>query len=91
MEKIRTWWNNGNIWIVQLDSGEIFALNGWNGEAFTGCWRCLDSSTPSPDGREYTLRPVYRYQAEGIDLDGLGENSPEWDAATEIVDYVVTP
>lgn len=50
-----------------------------------------------PDGREVTLtgwngetwdegRPVYRFEVEGIDPTLLEENSPEWNAAHEIVD-----
>lgn len=31
-------------------------------------------------------RPVYRFEAEGIDPTALEENSPEWDCAHEIVD-----
>ena len=91
MKKIGLWWSDSSTELVQMDDGAIYALAGWNGEKYTGCWRCLDPLTPDPDGREYTLRPVYRYQVEGIELGGLEGNSDEWDAAVTIVDYTVEP
>ena len=33
-------------------------------------------------------RPVCRWEAEGIDLSTIEENSPEWDNAVEVVEIV---
>ena len=82
------YWNNGTLPMVEVD-GEIFVLAGWNGEKYTDCWKCKDQWTEIDDG-EYSLRPVYRFEDEEIDLDSVEENSEEWYKLTEIVDYNVS-
>ena len=87
------WWNDSSIDIVKVD-GSLYALNGWNGEEYTDCWECLDKFTANPDGHRYCIRPVHRYEVEGINLAELVErdleNTPEWDEALEVVQYSVT-
>lgn len=39
--------------------------------------------------KEYEVRPVYRFEDEGIDPSNLEEGSDEWDRACEIVDFIV--
>ena len=84
---VDTWWNGCDIDIASID-GELFALHGWNGEKWTDCWKCIDRYTAAGDCR-YEVRPVYRFEAEDIELDTLEEGSDEWDRAIEIVDYTV--
>ena len=80
-------WNEGALIELVRVNGELYALHGWNGEAYTGCWKCIDPWTADADDRCYTLRPIYRFERENIGLERLEENSPEWDAAVEVVDY----
>lgn len=87
---IGKWWNDASIDLVELD-GTVYALNGWNGEVFTECWECFGDFFNEAGEKSYTLQPIYRFQAENIALGSLEENSPEWDAAVEVVDYEVSP
>lgn len=86
-------WEGGKwdpiIELVEVD-GSVFALDGWNGEKYTNCWKCVDEWTVDPEqpGR-FATKPIYRFQVDEIDLDGLEENSEEWENAVEIVDYDV--
>jgi hypothetical protein len=67
----------GENYDYELSDGTLLHVSEWNGEAYT----------VKADGREITYRPVYRYQAEQIDLGSIEENSPEWDAAVEIIGF----
>lgn len=52
-------WNNRDIKIVEVD-GELFAVNGWNGESYRDCWKVLDvEGLEQADDKEYILTPVY--------------------------------
>lgn len=37
-KEVGAWWNDSNIDLVEID-GTVYALNGWNGEEFTDCWK----------------------------------------------------
>ena len=50
-------------------------------------WKPIKKSATSVDGKEYRFVPVYRWQAENIDLDELEENGEEWQKAVEIVNF----
>ena len=68
--------------------GVLYCAAGWNGEAYTRAFRVrnryeVDAENP----QEVTLRPVYVFQAEGIDLDTVEENSDEWDRVTAFADF----
>lgn len=84
-----------DYWLGNLDipvyrvGGQLYALDGWNGEEYTRCWKCIGPLEADPDDRTYTLRPITRAEEEGIDLDTLEEDSPEWDAAIETVGFHV--
>ena len=76
-----TWWNDSSIEIVRID-GELYALNGWNGEKWMHCWKCIDRFTADPDGKEYEIAPVYDWDlwneedgefqdSEGNAVDGI--------------------
>lgn len=51
-------WLDTDIDIVEID-GELYALDGWNGEKYTDCWKCIDKYTAVDDGRTYEIVPVY--------------------------------
>ena len=66
MSKFKTvgrWWANKEIELVEID-GEVYALNGWNGDAFIDCWKCTEGCMGASNER-YTLRPVYMETGEG--------------------------
>ena len=90
MEIIGNWWNDRTVDLVQLKDGAVYALSGWNGEVYTSCWECTGDHYMEASEEEYTLRPVYRVDAEHMDLSKIEEDSPEWDRAWDIVDYDVS-
>jgi hypothetical protein len=69
-----TWWNDKNINIVEIE-GELYALHGWNGEAYIYSWKCADRFTAIGD-EEYEIKPVY---------DEIG--GEDEDEAPEIIGY----
>lgn len=84
-----TWWNDKSIELVEVD-GSVYALCGWNGEVFASCWECSGDCLQDASEEEYTLRPIHRFERDGIDLNTLEENSKEWEDALEVVDYSVS-
>jgi hypothetical protein len=62
-----------DIPMVEID-GEVYALNGWNGEKYLHCWRCTGQCYMYPSEEEYEIMPI----CEEISED-------EW----EVVDYDV--
>lgn len=54
-------WMDTDIQIVEIDD-DLYALNGWNGETYGHCWKCIDRFTADPDGKEYEIRPVYDWE-----------------------------
>lgn len=78
--------------IVEI-GGKLYVLNdnGWNGERWHDCWEVLNrnGSERAADEREYSIKPIYRFQAEKIDLESLEENGEEWNSAVEVVDYEI--
>lgn len=82
-----TWWNDQSIELVRID-GEIYALNGWNGELWADCWK-TDGTNVTEDGIE--IRPVYVGDLipqfwETHEEDG----SDEWELGVQIADYEIT-
>lgn len=61
---VGTWWNDKDIELIKLDDERIFALNGWNGEAYTDCWECLGEFNTDASDKKYTLRPVFEADDE---------------------------
>lgn len=86
MKHVGYWWNDSNIELIE-QGGRVFALYGWNGEAFTNCWECFGEYHDISSKEMYVAQPVRRFELEDIQLDEIEENSPEWDYAVEIVDY----
>lgn len=80
------WRLDKSVELVNI-KGQVYALYGWNGEVYGDCWLCIDQLTPAPEDKCYTIRPVHRFERDGIDINALEENSQEWDRAVEVVDY----
>ena len=59
----------------ELNNGDTLWAHNWNGTCYH------DKKT----GETWT--PVYRYQAEGINLDELEENYEKWFKAVEIIGF----
>lgn len=76
---------------VFLLNGHYYAANGWNGEEYLDSWECVDFKYDTGygvvPGSNCTLRPVYFWQVENIDLDGLDEASQEFEDAIQIADF----
>lgn len=51
-------WFESDIDVVNID-GTLYALNGWNGERWMHCWRCLDEYTAADEDCAYEIAPVY--------------------------------
>ena len=51
-------WFESNIDIVEVE-GTLYALNGWNGEKYLHCWKCINEWLADPEGAEYEIAPVY--------------------------------
>lgn len=87
---IGQWWNAGASDIPLYRIGnEVFALDGWNGEMWTDCWVCSGEHYTEASERRYEVRPVYQFERADMDMDSIEENSPEWERANEIVDFLV--
>ena len=52
------YWQRTNI-IVECIDGALYALNGWNGEKWMHCWKCIDNTTAKDEDCAYEVRPVY--------------------------------
>ena len=78
-KQVGTWWNAHSIELVELADGEVYALNGWNGEEYTGCWNCSGEYNMDASTEEYILRPIYDTTTEndngGYDIIGYVDSS----------------
>ena len=53
---------NTDIEIIDIN-GTLYALNGWNGEKWLHCWKCIDRFTADPSSEEYEIAPIYDMSA----------------------------
>lgn len=86
--------------VIRYD-GHIYCLDEWDGERcrgteYPGAITHRDKRSGFQEAilegeplGEVSIRPVYRFEAEGIDLESLEENSPEWEAAVEPIELNV--
>ena len=77
----KIFWLNTDIEIVNID-GELYALNGWNGEKYLHCWQCADKWNADPSGKEYEIAPVY-------DWNSYDEENGEFPDGDGIIGYEV--
>lgn len=57
-ENVGTWWNDNNIELVKID-GEVFALDGWNGERYCASWKCTGEFLMDASEEYYSIIPIY--------------------------------
>lgn len=69
------WCTNSDIELVKVNN-KIYALNGWNGEAYIHCWECIDKYTATTDKIEYIIFPIY-------------QNDENDNMNYKIIDYIV--
>lgn len=81
------YWSHG-IPIYRI-GGCFYALNQWNGDEWGKCWKVKDAYTLSDDRKNYIVKPVYRFEAEEIDMEQIEENTEGWERAVEIVEMRV--
>ena len=84
LEPIARWWN-GDQDIYQVN-GRCYVVDGWNGEQWNACWEVAPDDLHDIISQDIVIRPVYRFEAEDIDLGKVEENSDAWDHAVELVD-----
>lgn len=66
-KNVGTWWNDREIELVEID-GEVFALNGWNGETYLNSWKCLGEDHMEASKEEYQITPIYEDEANEHDI-----------------------
>ena len=52
------WWNSSSIPMYEIN-GEIYALDGWNGETYLHCWKCSGENLTEASEEEYAISPIY--------------------------------
>ena len=55
-KEVGHWWNDQEIELVEID-GSVYALNGWNGEMYTNCWKCTGENNMDASQEEYEITP----------------------------------
>lgn len=78
---------------VYLLNGRYYAADGWNGEEYLDSWEVAEFKHGTgygvAPGTGCSLRPVYAWQADGIDIASLDEASQEFEDAIQIVDFEI--
>ncbi len=75
-------WQDTDIPVAFINMA-LYALNGWNGEKYLHCWKCIDRFTADPVGKEYEVTPVY-------DLEAWNEEDGEFqDADGNAIDGII--
>lgn len=50
--------------VFELENGNYFKCDGWNGEAWTDSYYCDELGYCIPHSEEYTTRPIYELDEE---------------------------
>lgn len=59
-ESMGSWWASSDIEVVRLEN-ELYVLDGWNGERFLHCNKCIDNyNLDESDKKEYVIEPIYK-------------------------------
>jgi len=85
-KEVGHWLNNSEIELVELVNGNTYALNGWNGETYEECWKCLGEFLTESSDEKYRIRPVYRFQIDST-FANVNEGDDRWEEAVETIDY----
>ena len=64
------WWNSNDIKMYRIGT-EVFALNGWNGEKYTECWKCTGENNMDASKEVYEITPTYEEYDEDYILIGF--------------------
>lgn len=83
-------WKNTSVPLVEIN-GTVYVLNGWDGKVFTHCWIYNEEATIEEAKKLYIVKPVYRYQSEGIDIANLSRDYSKKGKAFDVIDYIVSP
>lgn len=87
LEPIARWTDGQDIYRVETVSGDdYYVVDGWDGEKWSDCCKVSDDLNKIVC-RDVILSPVYRFQAEDIDLTKVDEGSDDWVHAHELVDF----
>lgn len=70
-EVLGRWWNGDQELIRK--NGEVYALNGWNGESYTDSWKCLGADYMEASQESYTITPIYDEMGDVVDY-GISRN-----------------
>lgn len=49
--------------------GEVYALDGWDGEAYTSSWKCLGEDCMEASEENYTITPIYDEIGDAVDYE----------------------
>lgn len=70
---MNTWFENKEIEVVEIN-GKWYALNGWNGEAYTDCWETEEPTYGTACevlNDNITVKPIYKkYNEQQFDVIG---------------------
>jgi len=61
------WWNGGQE-LIKKD-GEVYALNGWNGESYISSWKCLGEDCMEASEENYAITPIYDEMGDVVDYE----------------------
>lgn len=83
------WWNAGPSDEMPIYSigGALYCASGWNGEAYLHSFPVTSRYDAIPGAREVELRPIYAYEALGVDPDTIREDADEY--LNQIVDFEI--
>lgn len=56
---VGTWDSTGYVDLVKIENEGTLALNGWNGEKYTNCWKVLDDDFAITLDGSYMVTPEY--------------------------------
>lgn len=62
--EIGRWWKDKDIPLMRI-CNSVYALHGWNGEAYLHCWKCTGAGLRDASTEEYTVRPLRIENAPG--------------------------
>lgn len=87
LEPIARWTDGQDIYRIETFADtRCYVMNGWDGEMWTDCLEVSPDDLHKIIRHDIVLCPVYRFEAENIDLSKVEEGSDAWDRAHELVD-----
>lgn len=62
-KSVGRWWADSSIELIKID-GDVYALDGWNGEKFNNSWKCTGENLMNASREEYSITPIYDFTNE---------------------------